>query len=329
MRFVERPIGAVVDPTVTAATQNLVFADATGVLVIDVPDGRPSAVDSVEVFRASQNDNTEAEFTPTGTVEATPNTTTSASAGRNETDPRKITLTALTGVTVGRRYHIVGADGLQEQLEVASIVTSSSYVLARHPLKNQYASGATFHSRRVAAPVDATWVADLSNISPASNPNPAYRVRWALTVGGIARIYERGLDLGRYEAQHNVTPLDVDDAHPGFLDGLPPDHIADQGRRLIDRAFASVKFELYGDAKADQAIRNPELVARLTIQRVPLEALRDQLAAGGDVNPERVATAEREFRQIYDQTIRAPVAAVDISGGGAAQTVKPQPLLCR
>jgi hypothetical protein len=305
-------------------TASIAFGDTAASLILDCRHGRPSAA-TCKVYRADQDDTAAAEFTPTCTVETTPNTTTSAAAGRDEDDARKITLTALTGVTVGRRYPIVGADGLTELVEVASKVsTPTIYVLTRHPLKNQYATGATFHSTRVTAPVDTTWVADVSNLSPGGTPNPGYRVRWSVTVGGLVRIYTTGLDLVRYPADHDVTPLDVDDAHAGFLDNLGPDDVADQGRRLIDRAWRSVVMEMYADKLADQAIRNPELVSRLAIQRIPLQMLEDAAQAGGTVTAEGLAFARDNYRSIYDQTLRSSVAPVDFGGGGAAAPGKPR-----
>lgn len=296
------------------------FGNTAGTLILDCPDGRPTSVTSVTVYAASSDDTSASEFTAIGTVESTPNTTTTAAAGVEESNPRRIPLTSMTGVTVGRRYFVVGSDGLSEQVEVASAVTGSLYCITRHPLVNQYVSGSTFHSRRVTAPVNATWVADASNISGAS-PSPAYRVRWVVVVGGVTRVYERGLDLGRYEVAHNVTPLDVDDAHHGFLDSLPPDHRADQGRRIIDRAWDAVRFELYGDDKAQRALRNPELAARLTIERVPLELLFDAIDSGEPVAESRIDGARNRFRQVYDQTIRSGTVAMDASGGGGSSPV--------
>ncbi len=137
------------------------------------------------------------------------------------------------------------------------------------------------------------------------------------------------MDLVRYPADHDVTPLDVDEAHPGFLDNLPPDDVADQGRRVIDRAWHSVVMAMYADNLADQAIRNPELVSRLAIQRIPLQMLEESAQAGGDVTAEGVTFAREQFRSIYDQTLRSAVAPVDLGGGGAAAPIKPRNLFSR
>lgn len=314
----------------TTSTQEIVFGLANQALILDCEDGRPSAVVSVEVFSAHADDTTTAEAATTGSaaVEATPNTTLSAAAGPgNAADPTALMLTSGTSVAIGRRYLLTeDGTGMSEQVEVAAVAGTS--VTLRHPLRNDYSTGSTFVSTRCSIGMDSGWVADQSNLSPLYTPNPGYRVRWVVTLGGEPRVYERGLDLVRYPSRHGVTALDVDRIHPGWLDRLPPDYQADQGRALIGRAFDGVKFELYGDGLADQALRNPELVARLVIERAWFESLQEAAVLGGG-SEAGLREAERRWRQIYDQTLRAPVAPVDRSGGGASVPVIPRPLTVR
>lgn len=314
----------------TTATQEIVLGGGTQYLILDCEDGRPTSVTSVTVYAADMDDTGTAESATTGSasVETNPNTTISAAAGPgNNTDPTAMTLTAGTGVAIGRVYRITeDGTGVYEDFQVASV--NGTAVKARHPLKNDYSSGSTVVSCRSSIAVDSTWLADTNNLCRPFDPNPGYRVAWLVVIGGETRRYVRYFDHLRYPARHGVTPIDVDQAHPGWLDSLPPDYQADQGRALIDRAFQSIKFELYGDGKADQAIRNAELLARLVIERCPLQKLEDDALRGAG-NAEGLALAEKQFRKIYDQTFRAPVAPVDESGGGASQPVRPTPLTRR
>lgn len=314
----------------TTATQEIVLGGGTQYLILDCEDGRPTSVTSVTVYAADMDDTGTAESATTGSpaVETNPNTTISAAAGPgNGSDPRALTLTSGTGVAIGRVYRITDdGTGVYEDFQVASV--SGTSVVARHPLKNDYSSGSTVVSCRSTIAVDSTWLADTNNLCPAYSPNPGYRVVWLVVIGGETRRYIRYFDHVRYPSRHGVTPIDVDRAHPGWLDSLPPDYQADQGRGLIDRAFASLKFDLYGDGKADQAMRNAELVARLVIERCPLQRLEDDVMRGGG-NADGLALAEKQYRKIYDQTLRSPVAAVDPAGDGASQPVRPMPLTRR
>jgi hypothetical protein len=314
-------------------TQELVFVvggvpSATQYLYLDNEDGRPTAIVDVQVWASSADDTSTEEAATTGSasVETSPNTTITATAGPSNTanDPTAIALASASGVTIGRQYLLTeDGTGVSEFVEIASI--SGLNAKTKHPIKNDYSSGSTFVSTRSSIAVDSTWLADLNNLSPTFNPNPSYRVRWTVTVNGNTAVYMRGFDVVRYHVNHGVTPLAVDAAHRGFLDMLPPDHQVDQGRGLIEAAFESLKYELYGDGKADQAVRNPELLARLVIMRVPYELALDN-ASRGATNAEALDLAEKRWRQAYDQAFRAPIAAMDESGGGGATQNRPTPL---
>lgn len=309
------------------STQDILYAVTGQSLILDCPDGRPSSVTSVTVYEASADDTSQAETATTGSgaVETNPNTTVDVASGASESDPRKLYVTATTGCTVGRQYLLASGLGHNEWVEAADI-SSGDYVLLKHPLMNDYeVTASTLKSTRCSIGLDSTWVADQSNVSPAFAPNPRYRVRWVVPVGGVTKVYDRYFDLVRYAAQHGVTPLDVEDAHAGWLDALGPDDRKDQGRSVIEQAFNAVKFELYGDNKADQAIRNAELLAELVIEKTVQITVERQPNA----TAQQIATAERNFRQRYDQLLRAPVAPVDTTGGGGAATVRPTPLWSR
>lgn len=308
-------------------TQELLYNVTGQSLIFDCEDGRPSSVTSVQVWPAHDDDTATAETATTGSasVETSPNTTiATAAVGPAQADPTAMVVASGTGFAVGRRFLITeDGTGVNEFFEVASV--SGTSIKAKHPLRNDYSVGSLVQSTRVSISVDSTWIADLSNISPTFSPNPGYRVRWVLVVNGNTVAYQMGLDVVRYPVNHGVTPLDVDQAHPGWIDRLPPDYQVDHGRGLIEAAFESVKFELYGDDKADQAVRNPELLARLVIDRCPVEMLQANAMRGAG-NAEALDTANRIWRQRYDQTLRAPVAAMDPTGGGGAVTVTPAPL---
>jgi hypothetical protein len=109
-------------------------------------------------------------------------------------------------------------------------------------------------------------------------------VRWEYVVDGETCVHFTGLDLVRYTAHHNVRGVDVEVAHPGWLDRLPPDFRADQGQALIERAFREVRLDLRGDLKADQAVRDAEIIDELVICKAQerlddFRSRRDETAA--------------------------------------------------
>lgn len=245
--------------------QDLTFSVTGQLVTFDAPQGRPSAVTSVEVFRWSSDDNSdeEAGALGTGSVETGPSTTTDAAAGSDQADPTLIPLTATTNCGVGRTYLLTSALGVKEWVEVAEVSAAVS-VTAKHPLINQFASGSAFESTRIQATIDATWVADDDNIIDGAGPNPMFRVRWVYVVAGVTYVADSYFNLVRYRGLHNVQPQDLDALAPGWLDRLPIDHREDQGRKLIDEAYRAVKLDLHAVWTDDSAVANPEVIDDLT-----------------------------------------------------------------
>lgn len=310
-----------------SATQDITFGLASQTLILDCPDGRPSGVTSVTVYEASSDDTSTAESATTGSasVETNPDTTVDVASGASETDPRKLYLTATTGITVGRRYLLASLLGHNEWVEITDI-SSGAHVIVKHPLLNDYEIGSTLKSTRCSITVNSTWVADTANLSNAFAPNPRYRVRWLVTVNGTSQVYDEYFDLVRYQARHRVTSLDIAARHPNWLDWLGPDSRVVQGRDLIDRAWRAVKFDLYADNKADQAIRNAEALDEIVIARVIQLTIEDRVLSGASVDGDAISASRDVYRQRYDQLIRSAVVAYDAPGAGASQPITPAPI---
>jgi hypothetical protein len=244
--------------------QDIQFEIASQTVYFDAPEGRPSSVTSVEVFRWDMPDNQTGETAVgAGSVESNPNTTLDAAAGSSAADPNNIPLTATTGVAVERTYLLTTAAGLREWAEIVSFVSADS-ARAKHPLHNVYASADTFQSTRIQATVDSTWVADETNlISEETGPNPMFRVRWVYVVSGVTYVADSYFNLVRYPAKHGVRPQDMEAFIPGWLDGLPTDHRNDQGRRLIDDAYRAVRIDMHQVDMAASSVAESEIVDEL------------------------------------------------------------------
>lgn len=309
--------------TLQVRTQELLYGTSTQYFVLDQEDGRPSSVTDVQVWSVDSDDTGTEESATTGSasVDSAPNTTISAAAGPAQSDPRALTLTSGSSVTVGRRYLLTEDNGGHwEMVEVAK--ANGTAITLRHPLKNDYTSGSTFQSTRCTIQVSTTWANDQNNLSPLWTPNPGYRVKWTVVINGSTNTYTRYADLVRYIANHGVSPLDVDSRFPGWLDTLNPDNQVDQGRDLIERAWSEVKFDLYGDGKADQALRNAEAAAELVICRAMLLKIEDDILRGIGGDDARAAKAKEIYDRRYNQMIRSPVMPIDEGGGGASQPVR-------
>ncbi len=305
----------------TRRTADILFGLASQTIYVDCPDGRPSSVTSVDVWDYASDDATTEESATTGSasVETNPNTTIDVISGAGETDPTKVNVAATTGTAIGRVYRIASTQGYYEDFTVAAI-DSGNALYAKHPLLNSYeVTTGTVKSTRASITLDTTWVSDTSNLSPTFTPNPRYRVKWTVVISSVTYVYETSFDLVRYNAQHHVSPLDVAERSPNWLDWLGPDDRDNQGRTWIDQAFQSVKFDLYADSKADQAIRNPEAIDRLVV-------LKTIAVTAASRAPDELEMAERDYRQFYDQTLRAPVLAMDPTGEGGAAVPTPTPI---
>ena len=304
--------------------QDIVFGETGQSLVWDAPEGRPSAVTDVQVFAmASGDSSTEEAAVAAGAVETNPNTTVDAVSGIGQTDPRKVNLTATTGIERGRSYLLTDDNsGLSEWVEVMDVV-SADYVMLRDPLVNAYSVGATFQSTRITAAVDATWVADTSNISDDQDVFPGYRVRWTYTAGGVKRTHHTDFDLVRYPAGHSVLPAAVEAKYPGFRQRLPQLHQIDEARRLIDQAHEDFRWDL-ADVNIDDArLRSVDAVNRAVILRFGL-AMAEMLVLAGRVDTAAVERASKEYHAFLDKVFRTgpkvPIST-DTSGAGVQTSV--------
>lgn len=299
--------------------QDLTFGVTGQLVTFDAPQGRPSAVTSVEVFRWSSDDTSDEESTAlgAGSVETGPSTTTDAAAGSDQADPTLIPLTATTGCEVGRTYLLTSATGAKEWAEVAEVESGVS-VTAKHPLINTFTSGAALVSTRIQATIDATWVADDDNIIDGAGPNPMFRVRWVYVVDGTTYVADSYFNLVRYRGLHNVQPQDVDACSPGWLDRLPIDHRDDQGRRLIDEAYRAVKLDLHAVWTDDSAVANAEVVDDLTRWKaLELTELARYMTTGQSGGYE---VTRGVYRERLDALVRIAVKVpIRTSDGGATQ----------
>jgi len=298
-------------------------------LILDAPEGRPSSVTSCTVFESTNDDDGPTEVAiGSPAIETNPDTTSTAAAGTDETDPSIIALTAVTGIAAGARRTFLLASAVGDSEWVEPIGVNGLTVRLRHPLLNEYASGSTFKSTRITATVDPTWVADESNLSNEADLEPRYRVSWVYVVGGVTVRRQTSFDLVRYTAQHHVTPIDVDNRFPGWLDRLPTDYRREQGRPLIEQAWRAVKMDLRADGKLARWVRNLDVVTELVITRANLVEL-EMATLHGTTSAGSLEAAQKIYRQRYEQIVREPHTQLAAQPMGGRVEARRVPLFSR
>lgn len=298
--------------------QDIVFGVTGQVVYFDAPEGRPSAVTSVKAYSWDVGDVSDWRVaTGAGSVESNPDTLVSSTSGAGQSDPRVINVDDATGFEVGRNYLLTAVNGAHEWIECESFTDTT--VTAKHPLHNAYTDAATLQSTRIQATIDPTWVADLNNLAVSAGANPAYRLRWVYVVDGTTHVADSYFNLVRYAGIHGVRPQDIELAHPGWLDRLPTDHYNDQGQRLIDEAYRSVKIDLMSVEIDDAGVANSEVIDELTRWRAVELGEFARLMAGVQGAADTHAAARQAYRERLDSLARitTKVPIRDETGGAA------------
>lgn len=241
--------------------QDVIFDVEGQVVYHDATDGIPASVTSVEVFSwdASDDSDSESALDSPSTEVTYPFISLTAAAGPSQANPRLVTVGSTTGLVVGRVFVIRSSSGLQESVEIESIPSATTFT-ARHPLHNDFSTDAAIYSLRIQATIDPSWVADDGNLVDAG-ANPHYRVRWVYSLlSGETRVADSYFNLVRYPGTTGVQPQDIESLVPGWLDSLPTDHRASQGRTLIADAYREVRLDLHQVDTSASSLAEAEVI---------------------------------------------------------------------
>lgn len=309
--------------------QDVVLA-VGGSIYLDVPEGRPSSVTSVAVHEQDQDDSSTALSATTGSAAVdSVETTLDGSAGASQANAKSIPLTATTSVVVGRQYLVTNAAGQSEWVEVVAISSGVS-VTSRHPLQNDYASGATFVGTRISIALDSTWVSDVHNLSPVAQGAPYYRVIWTYVVGGVSYVRNTYFDVVRMAGAHNVTPVDMARRFPNWLDRLHYDQDADSGQAFIDDAYEELKLEFQKAGLEDAAARDQDVIDRLVMYKARQMAAAETAIVTSDTVPMEIAQAafDRQWNSLIADPTETKIAMAQTESGAAAPA-RPLPISVR
>lgn len=305
------------------STTDVSYAVTGQTVELRVLQGRPTAA-TFSVFHDYAGDDDTAEFTGTATI-ADPSTTVDATSGDGQTDPQKINLTATTGIVTTRKY-LISEGSKQEWVQPIEVVTND-YIRVRHPLKNSYTTAATFVSTTIAAAIDSTWVADEANLSDHLDPNPDYRVRWAVTVAGVVYPLYSFFDLVRSPIAHEIDLDDLDARAPGIVDGMPTQFRVEQGRPLVNSAWRAVKAKLAAHNIDVDAFRNDDVLDELVmLKALNVVAMGGWRPLGYDSVSQYVADTDRAFETFFQQHVGVVQRSRLASGtSGGADVVRSVP----
>lgn len=137
------------------------------------------------------------------------NTLLSAAAGPGQLDGDVIPATSSSGVSVGRPYLVVGADGTSELVSVRAVVANA--VHTHLELRNDYGTDASLRSVEITAPFPALEADDDAEIERAPHP---YAVTWTYTIDGEIYVVRQLVWLSRVTVVPLVDELYVLKAYP-------------------------------------------------------------------------------------------------------------------
>jgi hypothetical protein len=293
--------------------------DQTGQEVYyDVPEGRPSSVSGVQVWRdveADTNDEEDALGPPS--VDSV-NTTFDATAGAAAANPTKCPLTATTNIVAGRRYLATASttSGAKEWVEVERIVSADA-VYGRTPLVGEYVVGDAFQGTRISASLLSAWVSDRDNLSNPTDPRPAYRAVWSYVVAGVTYRAVTYFNLTRYPFHLSLNGQDLDRMSRGALGRLHPDDVRGAGAALLREASRLVRLDLWERELTPSAQRNNDVLNELIGLRALWKIEEDHFMMGGGNEPQ-LERSERRYWDRVQALLGEPKVRSQVSADGAA-----------
>jgi hypothetical protein len=277
-------------------------------------EGVPSSASAI-VFRGSQDadDTGNAEFAPAVSIDAVA-TTVDAASGQSQPLRRRLYLTATTGIAVGRQYRLANAAGQREVVVPVAVVTDD-YLTLQDDLKYDYTTADALTGSRLSWTVDATWVADESNLL---HPElPPYRVIWTYTIASLVRRDYSYLRLVRQVSTHHVTLRTIQ--------GYWPDVSLDEqlNRRgqgfdyMISAAWDRVRIDIITSGYKPDQFRDTEIIDQLvTLKALQVMAMMGMFPSGRD--PEAwAAETKLDYDNLLGRSILNLKAQIDQSTSGA------------
>lgn len=280
-------------------------------------EGVPSSA-SCSVFEGEDSADDTAEFSPSVTVDSV-STTVDVASGYSQTNRRKMSIAATTSIVIGRQYLAENEKG-QRELVTPNLIVSGDYIELEDDLKYDYAvTSSTLKGLRMSFTVDATWVADDTNILHPGRP--PYRAVFAYTVNSIARRHYVYLRLVRQIFKTNVTIEDLKEYWPdlGYEESITVR--GQQFAYAIEAATDRVRVDIISAGYKPDQFRDTEIVDELVRAKARhIIASMGLVPRGRDVEAfvqETMADYDRLFTRTVSGSLKA---GIDVGTEGAIST---------
>ena len=283
-------------------------------------EGAPSSV-TVSVYRGTDGNDSTAEFSASATVPGT-NKTIPTASGYSQTQRNKLFLSSATDIFVGRQYRAANSFG-QVELVVPKYVqtTSPVHALTESDLAYDYTTGDTLVNIMMQFTVDATWLADESNMSVPSQP--PYRVVWAYTVNSIARRLVTYLRLVRQPWKDLLTIEDVKEVWPDITDKEWRQTRGQQFAYMINAAGDALRVDIVTAGYNPEQIRDTEILKELHRAKFFALAGKQGIAPPGRDVEVYAQQAANDYQALFQKTIGATTKVFLDEGTEGAASAEP------
>ena len=303
--------------------QDIAFGVEGQKLLWDAPEGRPTSVASVQVFRMGTGDDGTAEQATNGSASVDlVSTTVNAASGDGQANPRLLRVVSISNMATGREYLVTSADGAKEWVEAVELDSATPYLKTRYPMANAFASSDTVVGTRLTVPLDASWVSDSNKLTGGRGPTPGYRVRWVYTVASVQYVHDAAFDLVRYVGGHTLVAADVDREYPGIQGMGPGFHRTDGYRALLDQAYERVRWDLVDIDLAGNAVLDQDALNRATMLAFGILVQRSRVMQGADSR--LLELAQGDYDGFLNKVFRSKTkVATSGDSSGAGETKAP------
>lgn len=299
---------------------------------IVVAEGAPTAAATFKVWRGDQSNDDTPIQTGSATLDSVA-TTVSVASGVSQTDRRKISLTALTGIDPRRAYCVANAS--EQRQVVTPFEVAAAHVTVENDLAFDYPiTTSTFKGLRQTFVIDAAFIALITNINTGERLAVPYRVQWTYaTPASITRHLWTYFDVVRQAGQHSVTSK--------ALEALFPDSILMEWRaqrgsnfeRQLQAAWKQVVFDLTVCGIDVNTIRDGHVLDHLVELAFLWVVARAGLSPHGRVTETYVAQCREDYKQACAEAFKAPdkpVVPIDTgTTGEVSGAVKARPFFTR
>ncbi len=288
--------------------------DVAGTVFWDCPEGRPSAATVTIVDKAGA-----ALPTPVSGATATIDAVNTTVATWSASTPRQATLTAITGVVVGRAYLVTTAIGEKCLMRVKGLVVSTKTVYFYHDPPADLTAGDTFVGTRISIAVV------IANTATAAMN---FRCSWSYTVSSVAYKHDSLFDVWRVLPVNVATEAGLRRHAPDLTDRW---HISalSEGSTWADRleqAFESVLWDIEQDGAVLKCPLANALIDQQQLERCVYERLLSDMANSGFAPPGSSWTGDEWSKKrfaIYMSTLRkleSSITWVDDTGNAQSST---------